>query len=70
MLDVVRRALSGLGLLAACAPGMANADYVFQRIDYQVVSPALQAAVRGATIYKRQRFSDHAPPTIDYDCEF
>lgn len=41
MLDVVRRALSGLGLLAACAPGMANADYVFQRIDYQVVNGTL-----------------------------
>ena len=37
------------------------------RIDYQVVSPALGAAVRSAAIYKRRRFSDHAPLTIDYD---
>jgi exodeoxyribonuclease III len=37
------------------------------RIDYQVVSPALKAAVQGAGIYKRRRFSDHAPLTIDYD---
>jgi exodeoxyribonuclease III len=37
------------------------------RIDYQVASPALKRAVQGATIYKRLRFSDHAPLTIDYD---
>jgi exodeoxyribonuclease-3 len=37
------------------------------RIDYQVVSPELGAAVRAAAIYKRRRFSDHAPLTIDYD---
>ncbi|MEO8466952.1 MAG: exodeoxyribonuclease III [Gammaproteobacteria bacterium] len=39
------------------------------RIDYQVVSPALKAAVQRAAIYKRLRFSDHAPLTIDYDWE-
>jgi exodeoxyribonuclease-3 len=39
------------------------------RIDYQVVSPALKAAIRRVAIYKRQRFSDHAPLTIDYDWE-
>jgi exodeoxyribonuclease-3 len=39
------------------------------RIDYQVVSPALKEAIRAAAIYKRQRFSDHAPLTIDYDWE-
>jgi exodeoxyribonuclease-3 len=38
------------------------------RIDYQVVSAPLGAAVRRAAIYKEQRFSDHAPLTIDYDC--
>lgn len=37
------------------------------RIDYQLVSPALREAVRTASIYKEQRFSDHAPVTIDYD---
>ncbi len=37
------------------------------RIDYQVVSPALREVVRAAAIYKRRRFSDHAPLTIDYD---
>ena len=39
------------------------------RIDYQVVSPALAAAVRRVAVYKRNRFSDHAPLTIDYDWE-
>ena len=37
------------------------------RIDYQVVSPALAGAVRRASIYKRKRYSDHAPLVIDYD---
>jgi exodeoxyribonuclease III len=39
------------------------------RIDYQVVSPALAGAVRRVAVYKRNRFSDHAPLTIDYDWE-
>jgi exodeoxyribonuclease III len=39
------------------------------RIDYQVASPALRDAVTRASIYKRRRFSDHAPLTIDYDWE-
>ncbi|MDP9017150.1 MAG: exodeoxyribonuclease III [Candidatus Eremiobacteraeota bacterium] len=36
------------------------------RIDYQLISPALAGTVEGASIYKDQRFSDHAPVTIDY----
>ena len=36
------------------------------RIDYQIVTPGLGEAVTGASIYKDQRFSDHAPLTIDY----
>jgi exodeoxyribonuclease-3 len=39
------------------------------RIDYQVVSSALRARIRRVAIYKRQRFSDHAPLTVDYDCD-
>ena len=39
------------------------------RIDYQVASPALRGAVLDAAVYKRRRFSDHAPLTIDYDWE-
>lgn len=49
--------------------GRAWANNTGWRIDYQVVSPALGAVVRSAAIYKRRRFSDHAPLTIDYDWE-
>lgn len=37
------------------------------RIDYQILSPGLAGSVRRAHIYKAQRFSDHAPLTMDYD---
>lgn len=40
---------------------------VFCRIDYHLATPALAATARAAAIYKDQRFSDHAPLTIDYD---
>ncbi len=36
------------------------------RIDYQVVTPGLKDQVRAASIYKDERFSDHAPLTLDY----
>ena len=36
------------------------------RIDYQLVTPDVAPAVRAATIYRDERFSDHAPVTIDY----
>jgi len=37
------------------------------RIDYQVVTPGLKDRVRGTSIYKAERFSDHAPLIMDYD---
>jgi len=37
------------------------------RIDYQMITPDLRACVRAASIYKGERFSDHAPVVIDYD---
>ena len=39
------------------------------RIDYQLVTPDLASAARSASIYVDERFSDHAPVTIDYDLE-
>ena len=36
------------------------------RIDYQLVTPNVAPAVRAASIYRDERFSDHAPVTIDY----
>ena len=40
------------------------------RIDYQVITPALRNKAKSASIYKSERFSDHAPLTIDYDMAF
>ncbi|HYW52530.1 MAG TPA: exodeoxyribonuclease III [Dongiaceae bacterium] len=37
------------------------------RIDYQLATPDLAPRVRAASIYRDERFSDHAPVTIDYD---
>ena len=37
------------------------------RIDYQVVTQGLGSKVQRERIYKSNRFSDHAPLTIDYD---
>jgi len=46
--------------------GQAWAKNVGWRLDYQIATPGIaQAAVR-AEIYVAQRFSDHAPLTIDY----
>ena len=47
--------------------GQAWAKNVGWRIDYHVVSDKLMSAVRSASIYKEQRFSDHAPLIMDYD---
>lgn len=47
--------------------GQAWARNVGWRIDYQVVSPGLLPRLRATSIYKDQRFSDHAPLWVDYD---
>ena len=47
--------------------GQAWAKNVGWRIDYQIATPGIAARARKAAIYKRRRFSDHAPLTIDYD---
>jgi exodeoxyribonuclease-3 len=39
------------------------------RIDYQIVTPGLRDSIRSAAIYKRKRYSDHAPLTLDYDLD-
>lgn len=46
--------------------GEAWAKNVGWRIDYQIVSPGLAGAAKAASIYKAERFSDHAPLTLDY----
>jgi len=47
--------------------GQAWANNVGWRIDYQVITPGLRKTVRSASIYKDERFSDHAPLIMDYD---
>lgn len=47
--------------------GQAWAKNVGWRIDYQIITPGLGGTVKGASIYRDERFSDHAPLTIDYD---
>jgi len=46
--------------------GQAWAKNVGWRIDYQVVTPGLKSAIKSASIYKDERFSDHAPLLMDY----
>ena len=47
--------------------GQSWAKNVGWRIDYQIVTPGLKDKIRTASIYKDERFSDHAPLIIDYD---
>jgi len=47
--------------------GQARAKNVGWRIDYQVATPGIAARAQSASVYKDERFSDHAPLTVDYD---
>lgn len=47
--------------------GQAWAKDVGWRLDYMVVTPKLAATAQAASVYREQRFSDHAPLTIDFD---
>jgi exodeoxyribonuclease III len=47
--------------------GQAWAKNVGWRIDYHLATPAIAATARREAIYLDERFSDHAPLTIDYD---
>jgi len=47
--------------------GQAWAKNVGWRLDYHLATPAFGATARAAAIHKAQRFSDHAPLTVDYD---
>jgi len=40
---------------------------VFCRSSYHLATEPLAAHARLASVFKDQRFSDHAPLTIDYD---
>ena len=46
--------------------GQAWAKNVGWRIDYHITTPGIAAQAHTVGIYKDERFSDHAPLTIDY----
>lgn len=46
--------------------GQAWANNTGWRIDYQIISPTLASKIEHTEIYRHQKFSDHAPLTIDY----
>lgn len=47
--------------------GQAYANNVGWRLDYHLATPAVAALARTESIYKGEKFSDHAPITIGYD---
>ena len=47
--------------------GQAYAKNVGWRLDYHLATPAMAALARTEHIYKEQRFSDHAPITVNYE---
>jgi exodeoxyribonuclease-3 len=47
--------------------GQAWANNVGWRLDYHLATAGMAAHARSAAVFKDQRFSDHAPLTIDYD---
>ena len=47
--------------------GQAWTKNVGWRIDYQIATPGIAAKAKSASVYKDQRFSDHAPLIVDYD---
>ena len=49
--------------------GQAWAKNVGWRLDYQMITPKLADKVRSASVYRDERFSDHAPHTMEYDFE-
>ena len=47
--------------------GQAYAKNVGWRIDYHLATPGVAALARRAQVFKDQRFSDHAPLTVEYE---
>ena len=47
--------------------GQAWANNTGWRIDYHIATPKVASMAKSASIYKDERFSDHAPLTITYD---
>ena len=47
--------------------GQAWAKNVGWRLDYQIATTGIAGKAKTAAVYKDERFSDHAPLTVDYD---
>jgi exodeoxyribonuclease-3 len=47
--------------------GQAYAKNVGWRLDYHLATPAMADKARREAIYKAEKFSDHAPITIEYE---
>ncbi|WP_210542513.1 exodeoxyribonuclease III [Rhodoferax sp. PAMC 29310] len=47
--------------------GQAYAKNVGWRLDYHLATPSLASGAKTVEIYKTEKFSDHAPLTIEYD---
>jgi len=47
--------------------GQAYAKNVGWRIDYQIATAKIAASAKTTSIFKQERFSDHAPLVVDYD---
>jgi len=47
--------------------GQAYAKNVGWRIDYQIATAKIAGSAKTTSIYKQERFSDHAPLVVDYD---
>ena len=39
------------------------------RLDYQITTPGLKQAIRSGSVYKGERFADHAPLIMEYDID-
>jgi exodeoxyribonuclease-3 len=50
--------------------GQAYAKNVGWRLDYHLATPAVAQMARSEEIYKTERFSDHAPITVEYEMGF
>ncbi len=47
--------------------GQAYMNNVGWRLDYHLATPAIAHLARTEAIYKQEKFSDHAPITVEYD---
>ena len=47
--------------------GQAYANNVGWRLDYPVITPGLKSRASAVSVFRDQRFSDHAPVIIDFN---